>query len=340
MKWFFPSWNGDIRIVADPDDPELRSLLIVHEPTALELEVLREIRSRFVQEGWCDGDSLIWRPDGPSKQTTSLTGQVAEMGPVVAALLRPGHQTLTQVVMDDGSIRVVEGSGEELQKAVAPQKPGIMKRLSNWWEGRKETKAKRRAELKELQARVAAEEEARQKARREEEARRAEAEPKPKKAVTVKRPTPCCPACIEGPVDPATEVLLHFLTPSERRSWERDHAIEVEGGTTGVRYLLAHRHTPLAQKIGRICYSLDDRCVVHFHDNTVPPAEEVLAAKIILEHREAWLRNEATMLGFGHRFVAPVLKNPFGDGGDGVWDSMFSARVGRELLAALRDQSQ
>ena len=36
--------------------------------------------------------------------------------------------------------------------------------------------------------------------------------------------------------------------------------------------------------------------MLHFHDNSVPPEEEVLAAKLILEHREPWLRNEATCL--------------------------------------------
>ena len=61
----------------------------------------------------------------------------------------------------------------------------------------------------------------------------------------------------------------------------------------------------------KICYDIDDRCVLHFHDWTVPPEEEVLATKLILEHREAWLRNEATVLqqdskGGWHDLSAPL----------------------------------
>jgi hypothetical protein len=105
-----------------------------------------------------------------------------------------------------------------------------------------------------------------------------------------------------------------------------------KGGITGHRYLLAHRHTPTAIKIGKICYDLDSENPLHFHDWTVPPEEEVLAAKLILEHREPWLRNEATF--FGGYFSAGFkrFKNPFGDGGDGVPDSSFTSQFGRRIL--------
>jgi len=49
---------------------------------------------------------------------------------------------------------------------------------------------------------------------------------------------------------------------------------------------------------------------------------------LILKFREPWLRNEATALG-RHRYV---FKNPFGDGGDGVRDSMWTYGIGATLL--------
>lgn len=116
-------------------------------------------------------------------------------------------------------------------------------------------------------------------------------------AVSVQRPTPSCPQCTAGSVSRASEVLLSFLTPEEHETWAKHRFIIVRGQITGHSYLLAHRHSPVAVKIGRICFDLDDECVVHFHDNSVPPEEEVLAAKLILQHREPWLRNEATVFG-------------------------------------------
>ncbi len=80
--------------------------------------------------------------------------------------------------------------------------------------------------------------------------------------------------------------------------------------------------------MGRICYDLDARAVVHFHDMSVPPEEEVLAAKLVLEHREPWLRNEATLFGSG----TMKFKNPFGGAGDGTWDSALTSRLGSAVL--------
>ena len=57
----------------------------------------------------------------------------------------------------------------------------------------------------------------------------------------------------------------------------------------------------------------------------------MLAAMLILRHREPWLRNEATALGnFRH-----VFKNPFGDMMDGVEDSVWTQQVGSVLAPIL-----
>jgi hypothetical protein len=147
-------------------------------------------------------------------------------------------------------------------------------------------------------------------------------------AATVKRPTPCCPDCYVDAIKPATQTLLAFLSPEQHETWSRERYIVCRGGLSGHRYILAHRSSPMAARNTRICFDADDRSILHFHDQTVPPEEEVLSAMLILQHREDWLRNEATCLGGGLR---RVFKNPFGDIMDGVADSNLTRTIG--LLA-------
>lgn len=165
-----------------------------------------------------------------------------------------------------------------------------------------------------------------------EEAKKTETKDKEAKAASVKRPTPCCPQCLPGAIGPATEVLTSFLSESQHEQWARERAILVQGHLSGHRYVIAHRHSELAQRIGRICFDVDDERVVHFHDWSVPPEEEVLAAKLIFEHAEPWLRNEATVLGGG----TDVYKNPFGGGGDGTESAAFAYGFGSRLLEHLK----
>lgn len=160
------------------------------------------------------------------------------------------------------------------------------------------------------------------------------------KAVSVARPTPCCPSCIPGSVEPASDVLLSFLNKQEHADWAKHRAIMVTGGRSGHRYLIAHRHSRTAVLNKKICYDVDDRCVLHFHDWTVPPEEEVLATKLILEHREAWLRNEATVLqqnGKGEWVDLGFMryKNPFGDASDGRADAALTSVLGTVFATAL-----
>jgi len=154
---------------------------------------------------------------------------------------------------------------------------------------------------------------------------------KAEKAATVKRPTPCCPNCIPDFLTPAGEVLYEFLTPEEQRLWEEEHAVVAVGQITQHRYLISHRNSPRAQAQGKICIDLDaGGAVLHFHDWSVPPEEEVLASKLILENAEPWLRHEATLAPH------PRFKNPFGGFADGVADASFTATVGDFLRSLSR----
>jgi hypothetical protein len=177
------------------------------------------------------------------------------------------------------------------------------------------------------------------------EAEAPQGKPKPAAAVTVKRPTPCCPECQPGPIEPALEVLREFSSEEQRQQWEDHRYLVAVGNLSGHRYLLTHRHSRRAAVLGKICCDLDDRVVLKFHDTLVPPEEEVLAAKLILEHREDWLRNEATHFGIrldggGSRIygVGPyfesrpdpyLFKNPFGGLNDGVETAQLVESIGR-----------
>ena len=149
--------------------------------------------------------------------------------------------------------------------------------------------------------------------------------PKAEAAVTVKRATPSCPDCYVAAVKPATEALLAFLTPEQHETWARERYIMCRGGYSGHHYILAHRASEIAARNTRICFDADDEHILHFHDQSVPPEEEILGAMLVLQHREHWLRNEATCLGWNFR---RVFKNPFGDIMDGVMDASLTTVVG------------
>lgn len=151
---------------------------------------------------------------------------------------------------------------------------------------------------------------------------------KASKAVTVKKPTICCPDPIEGPLKRSSRVLREFCTPQQWAEWVQHGVLHCIGGTTGCLYRLVHRHHPLARKQGKICWSVDDDSKLHFWDWSVPAAEEVLSAKLILEQRENWLRNRATMFGQRGRAVHQIFSNPHGNAGEGTWDASFFTQIG------------
>lgn len=145
-------------------------------------------------------------------------------------------------------------------------------------------------------------------------------------AVTVRRPTPCCPQPADGAEVRASEVLEAFASATEWGDWQRDGVIFVYGGRSGHLYRIAHRESPLARRQGRMCADVTDGIVMHFHDMLVPPPEEALAAMLILRHREPWLRNYATVLNPRGR---DVFANPIGHPTlDGIEDARFMQFLG------------
>lgn len=299
MRWYLPSWNGDIRAEQAPDWED-RTRITIIEPTTDELLTLGRLEHQFREKGWYDQDAALWTPvsdrrrKGAKRQEVIIDAPLNDVAPLMVQNYKPGKQTLTAVVYRDGEVETVDGTqGSEALAEVADKA----------------------------------------------------VEKKAKKAATVKRATPCCPQCELGSVEPASEVLLDFLDEREHQTWSDDRRIVVRGNRTGHRYLIAHRNSPTAVRLGRVCFDLDDRTVLHFHDNSVPPEEEVLGVKLVLEHREHWLRNEATAIQGSFDRAGnedlndeprQVFDNPFGDHLDGVADAAIVQTVGSVIMGFAR----
>lgn len=325
MKWYLPSWNGDVRLV---DAGKGRTVLVVIEPTEDERKALARFQGECRKRQWWRGDLDFDVPVGKNEAGFDLDASVWDVGPVLVRAMRGDNPAvLTAVKFDTGGVETAAGTSIDLQaladkiaeeerKKTASEKPEKHASDGAYRDGEK--KPKKEAPKKE------------------------EKKPEAEAAATVKRPTPSCPACIPGSIEPAREVLLSFLTDEQHEEWAKHRRIVVQGHLSGARYLISHRHSPQAQRQGRICYDLDSRAVVHFHDTSVPPEEEVLAAKLILEHREPWLRNEATMLqslgggGWTTGEYPNVFKNPFGGLSDGTADASFTQGFGLSILNQAR----
>jgi hypothetical protein len=287
MKFYLPSWNGDMRLVSNKD-PEGCTLTLV-KPTPQELLAVGAFLRIAEKKSWWKGTAPAeGQPYEGKDMEIPLNAFISKASDALIRIVRPKDRTLNAIKFSDGHMEVVEGATVESLKVVED--------------------AVERAKKTETKEKEAA-------------------------AASVKRPTPSCPQCQPGAIAPASEVLLSFLSPEQHEQWARERAILVEGQLSGHRYILAHRHSKLARQVGRICFDTDDQRVVHFHDWSVPPEEEILAGKLILENAEPWLRNEATMYQGG----SGLFKNPFGDGGDGTESAAFAEGFGRGLAGDLSD---
>lgn len=267
MNWFFPSTNGDFRLVAQGTECSL----VIAQATPAEWEQLGAFLAEAVKKKWVTKKEVEDR--SVSTDNILLKVSVADAGKLLLKHVRPKKATLTAVIVSNGEVQATDETGTAMGESALDQL------LS---------------------------------------------EPEAKAAVSVSRPTPCCPDCQPGAMPMASEVLQSFLSPDEHASWAKHRQIIIVGHLSGHRYLLSHRNHPRAQKDTRICYDLDSKCELKFFDWGVPPEEEVLATKLILEHREPWLRNEATLFHMLEEYRSePIFKNPFGAHNDGTADAAF-----------------
>lgn len=355
MRWFSPSWNGDHRLETVEEGKSCR--LVVWDATPHELELLGRFLADLKTGGHVGKDTPI-----PEKELL-IPAPIGIVAPLLIRHTQPKDRTITAVRYEGGQVEVIEGTGKALTEIavraeppkVEPVGPDAKPVVIRWAKDDDPSVEAARKAFGDLTSRgytafktdekdekrgnpvrtfrrdaesyvlvVVPEEEKKPEPEKKEDKGKAEA------AVSTKRATPCCPQCMPGAIKPATEVLLTFLDEQQHKDWAKHRTIEVVGGTTGHRYLISHRHGKNGQRWGRICWDADDRDVLHFHDSSVPPEEEVLGAMLVMEHREHWLRNEATCLGS----FTDVLKNPFGDLGDGMESTNFTASIGEAARVA------
>lgn len=308
VSWYVPSWNGDIRFEAESDDA---TVVKVIKPTAGEIVRLRHLTTVFHKEGWLK--TALWNDAGdPAMQVQVVKASILDVAKHIVTAYAPGKATLTAIKIADDKVEAYEageGIWTALAKALGRRKPKTL--AASPLPGEEKNGDSYRTEAPEE--------------KKEEPKVEKKKEEKKKEVVSVKRPTVCCPQCIAGPLAPAAEVLFAFLSEDEKREYiENDHSIVVHGNLTGHRYLLSHRHGRWARYYGKICRDLDFDQTLHFHDHTVPPEEELLAAKLILEHREHWLRTH----GSG---AFPTFWSGFGDGSDGTRSTTFTHQLGGAL---------
>lgn len=292
MQWYVPSWNGDIRFESDGDD---KTVIKVIEPTADEIRRLDTMTQLFKEKGWVS--TQLWKPNGdPKEQVTEVKTGILNVADQVIKNYAPGKATLTAIVFSDGSIETVESDKNLL------------------------------VNLEDSLGITAEREEAERKAKEEEEEEAARKKKEAEKAVSVKRHTVCCPRCISGPLTAAGEVLRAFLTDEEWKEYsENDHSLIVTGGLSHHKYIVSHRHAKWARHHHKICHDLTNGHTLHFHDWTVPPEEELLAAILILRYREHWLRTAGSGSG------APSYSSGFGDGMDGTRSTSFTWAFGNAM---------
>lgn len=294
MLWYVPSWNGDLRFESTTEG---FTLITVINPTPSEREQLVVMERIFYANGWLDGS--LWDPKRSSIQSQIVQAPILEVGQRILAGYTRGRAVLTAIRFENDTIEAVEAGS------------GFWSKISQviGFSGRRKVEVASDIRVPSDPSPF----------------RQAE----PVAAVTVKKPTSCCPNCLTGPMSPEKEVLFAFLSEEEKQQWAEDHAIVVVGGLTGHRYLLSHRNGPWAEKHTKICHDIDDDVTLHFHDNTVPAEEEVLGAKLILEHREHWLRHRASF--FGETRV--LFENPFGDISDGTRSACFVSSIGYDRFS-------
>jgi len=157
------------------------------------------------------------------------------------------------------------------------------------------------------------------------------ARPEATEAATVRRPTLCCPYATPGPDLRASQVLRSFCTTEQWQSWLNVGFLYCYGNLSGRRYLVAHRHHPLAIQNKYIVWDTDGDHVVHCWDWSVPPPEEVLAVKLALEHAEEWIRNRSGMVGAP---AEDIYHNPFMSDREQGFDGLVSTGIARGFARA------
>lgn len=100
-RWFIPSWNGDVRLTADPTDPK-KTILTVADPTEEEKISVASIGGILFEKKW------LKEPITSFEKPIVIDAPLEKVGPIVVTALRPGPAVLTAVKLSGGKVEVVE----------------------------------------------------------------------------------------------------------------------------------------------------------------------------------------------------------------------------------------
>lgn len=282
MRWFIPSWNGDVRFEPAGDG---KSSLVTADLTALERVIIAKWAEGAAKSGWIDEPTRVLLAGAPTAiDALTVNAPVPVAAAAMAKLLRYNAKgVITAFSFAGGKVQVTEAMGVE--------------KLPRW--ARKATEAL--ALPSQPAAPIAPAPPAPPPA------------PEPEAAVTVRRPSLSCPECLGKPerVRMACDVLWEFLDVDQRKEWKRKRAITAFGSLTGHAYRLHPRDSLGSVPYGRVAFDMDDRVILHNFAREVPPEEELLTVKLLLEHRENWLRVHGEVDPASRASPGTIFDNPF-----------------------------
>lgn len=106
------------------------------------------------------------------------------------------------------------------------------------------------------------------------------------KGATVEQPSRGCPmpVSIAGELR-ASAVLKEFLSEQQESDFEKHLQFVSKGNYTGIPYLITSRWTKAVEKWGQV-YDLVNKKIICANCMTIPPSEEMLSLKLMIEYKE------------------------------------------------------
>lgn len=243
-KWFFPTFHGDIRLVATSEES---CDLVMSKLSPDEEKAIVMLAAIVEKKKW--SSSLL----KPAEGTASLSAPIDKVAKQLQKLLKPARTMITAVLFADGAMAEVRGP-MDLPDSLAPASDGPTPPTTD--------------------REPAGETEVLPKTRREPVAAATVAAPT--------RGCPA-PDFTKADLK-AKDVLRTFLTSDQVADFNRYNKFVDRGQTTGNHYMITSRHAKdeLA-KYTRTLYDLDRRIPLCVHDWDVPAAEEMLTLHVLLQ---------------------------------------------------------
>lgn len=247
LRWFVPTWYGDIRLTRLGSR---RTRVEMTRLTRAELAAVEVLRRRSLRKGrllrrpWATEES--WRSArleafGSEESCVELRAPIGRVAQLLTENLRGGRETISVVITEGDRLYEIRAGKTEEEEAVEDNVIPF-----------------RRLAAGEPERAVA--------------------------AVSVSKPVLGCPAPDFARAHVrATEVLRVFLTPEQVEDFERYQRFLTVGGHSGHRYMITSRHARSElDRYHRTVYDVDAETALCVHDWSVPAAEEMLADHLLL----------------------------------------------------------